>query len=43
MSGGVVKSIEKKLGESLYIYDEPEIVGAMGAALIALENVEENS
>jgi predicted CoA-substrate-specific enzyme activase len=37
---GVVKSIEEKLGESLYIYDEPEIVGALGAALIALENVQ---
>lgn len=39
---GVVKSIEEKLGEKLYIYKEPEIVGALGAALIALDNVEKS-
>lgn len=35
---GVVKSIEEILGESIYIYEKPEIVGALGAALVALEN-----
>ncbi len=34
---GVVKAIEKKLGVKLYISEEPQIVGALGAALIALE------
>jgi predicted CoA-substrate-specific enzyme activase len=34
---GVVKAIESKLGVPLKIYDEPQIVGALGAALIALE------
>jgi predicted CoA-substrate-specific enzyme activase len=38
---GVVKTIEEKLGEKVYIYDEPEIVGALGAALIALEKSQE--
>lgn len=34
---GVVKAIEEKLGSSLYICSEPEIVGALGAALFALD------
>lgn len=34
---GVVRAVEEKLGESLYICQEPEIVGATGAALYALE------
>jgi len=34
---GVVKAIEKKLGVKLYITDEPQVVGALGAALIALD------
>ncbi|MFU0825853.1 acyl-CoA dehydratase activase [Clostridium sp.] len=34
---GVVKAIEERLGEKIFIPDEPEIVGALGAALIALE------
>ncbi len=34
---GVVKAIEKKLGLTLYIPEEPQIVGALGAALIAME------
>lgn len=36
---GVVRTIEEKLGEKICIYEEPEIVGALGAALIAMENV----
>lgn len=36
-NSGVVRSLEEKLGEKIYIYDEPEIIGALGAALIALE------
>lgn len=36
---GVVKAIEKKLEVSLYIPEEPQIMGALGAALIALERV----
>lgn len=35
---GVVKCIEKKLSNKLFIPKEPEIVGALGAALIGLEN-----
>ena len=37
---GVVRAVEKKLGARLYICDEPEIVGATGAALYALEQME---
>lgn len=35
---GVVRELEKKLLCSIKIPDEPQIVGALGAALIALEN-----
>lgn len=34
---GVVRAVEEKLGAGLYICEEPEIVGAAGAALYALE------
>ena len=34
---GVVRAVEEKIGASLYICEEPEIVGAAGAALYALE------
>lgn len=37
---GVVRAVEKKLGEKLCICEEPEIVGATGAALYALEQYE---
>ena len=37
---GVVKALEERIGESLFISDEPEIVGAIGAALFALEEIE---
>ncbi|MCD7982129.1 MAG: acyl-CoA dehydratase activase [Clostridiales bacterium] len=33
---GVVKVLEEQLGASLYIYEQPEIVGALGAALFGL-------
>jgi len=33
---GVIKALEDKLGEPLIVYYEPQIVGALGAALIAL-------
>ena len=36
---GVVRAVEEKIGSSLYICEEPEIVGAAGAALYALEKV----
>ena len=36
---GVVRAVEEKIGASLYICEEPEIVGAAGAALYALEKV----
>ena len=35
---GVVRELEKKLLCSIKIPDEPQIVGALGAAIIALEN-----
>lgn len=38
---GVVKEIEKRLDTKLFIAKEPQICGAMGAALIALEKVTE--
>lgn len=36
---GVVKALEEKIGEKLFISDEPEIVGAIGAALFGLEEI----
>ncbi len=36
-NAGVVKALEEKVGESVYISPEPEIVGAIGAALYGLE------
>lgn len=45
MTGGVAKNIgvittlEERLGEKLFVYEEPEIVGALGAALFALEKI----
>lgn len=37
---GVVKAIEEKLGQPMMVYREPQIVGALGAALIASEHVQ---
>jgi len=34
---GVVKALEKELGHEIKVPDEPQIVGALGAALIALK------
>ena len=39
---GVVRAVEEKIGAKLYICEEPEIVGATGAALYALERVSED-
>jgi activator of 2-hydroxyglutaryl-CoA dehydratase len=36
---GVVKALEKALGASMQFYEEPQIVGALGAALLSLEKV----
>ena len=36
---GVVRAVEEKIGGKLYICPEPEIVGAAGAALYALEQI----
>ena len=36
---GVVRAIEEKIGEKLFISDQPEIVGAIGAALFGLDEV----
>ena len=36
---GVVRAVEEKIGSKLYICEEPEIVGATGAALYALEKL----
>lgn len=36
---GVVKAIEEILGEKLFISDEPEIVGALGAAILGMEEI----
>jgi predicted CoA-substrate-specific enzyme activase len=37
---GVVRAIEERVGQSMMVYHEPQIVGALGAALSALERVE---
>ena len=39
-NAGVVRAVEEKLGTKLYICPEPEIVGAAGAALYALDKVD---
>jgi len=36
---GVVKALEEKLGMPLVIYAEPQIVGSLGAALLALNGL----
>ncbi|MCD8028537.1 MAG: acyl-CoA dehydratase activase [Erysipelotrichaceae bacterium] len=36
---GVVKAVEDQIGNELYICDEPEIVGAVGAALFGFEEL----
>ena len=38
---GVVKALEEKLGIPLNIYSEPQIVGALGAALIAVDSIKQ--
>ena len=38
---GGVRGVEEKIGVPLYICPEPESVGAAGAALYALERMEE--
>lgn len=38
---GVIRAVEEKIGAKLYICPEPEIVGATGAALYALDRVKE--
>ena len=45
MSGGVAKNIgvvsllEEKLGRKIHVHSEPQIVGALGAALLAMKEV----
>lgn len=34
---GVVKALENRLGVKLFIPEEPQIIGALGAAIIALD------
>ncbi len=36
---GVVRALEEKLGRKLFVYDEPQIVGAIGACVIALKGM----
>lgn len=38
---GVVRAVEELIGEKLFICEDPEIVGATGAALLALETLGE--
>jgi len=44
MSGGVAKNsgvvglIEERLGQPIHVHSEPQIVGALGAALLAKKN-----
>lgn len=39
---GVVRAVEEKIGAELYICPEPEIVGATGACLYALDHMKES-
>lgn len=36
---GVVKTIEEKLNQKLFIWKEPELVGAIGAAIEGISNL----
>jgi len=36
---GVVKAIEEVIGEPLLVPAEPQIVGALGAALVAMDGL----
>lgn len=36
---GVVEAIERKIGSKIYIWNEPQICGAIGAALIAYDRI----
>jgi len=36
---GVVKALEKVLGTPIKIHVEPQIIGALGAAILSLEKV----
>ncbi|HHU63809.1 MAG TPA: 3-hydroxyacyl-ACP dehydratase [Clostridiales bacterium] len=38
-NSGVVQALEEKIGEKIFVPEEPQIIGALGAALIALENI----
>lgn len=38
---GVVELMEEKLGSSIHIYSEPQIVGALGAAILAHKQAQE--
>lgn len=40
---GVVRALEEHLKAPLFIYEEPEIVGAIGAALFGLESIARSS
>jgi len=37
---GVVRAVGERVGQSMMVYQEPQIVGALGAALIASERME---
>ena len=36
---GVVRAIESRIGTSLFVPEEPQIIGALGAAIVASERV----
>ena len=38
---GIVEAIEEKLGEKLFVCDEAQLCGAIGAALIGLDSLAE--
>jgi len=40
---GVVEALQEKLGESIFVCEESQLCGAIGAALIALEGRLEQS
>jgi len=38
-NAGLVRAVEERLGTKVWVPEEPQIVGALGAAVIALERV----
>jgi activator of 2-hydroxyglutaryl-CoA dehydratase len=39
-NSGVVRLMEEKLGQPIHVHSEPQIIGALGAALLARRDIQ---